>query len=174
MFTFTVRDTITYSAHLRLPAVDKREVVVVVVSEVVEVVEAVEVTILEMVLQECADRLIWNWHMRGISGAEKKRLSIALEILTQLLLLFLDEPTTGLYNVVAFFMVQTLKHIAADGNKIIVSSIHQPGSKVFCLLSGREVVFFGDAKLATQMFKSFLTFSPQSCSCLRLEIKRKR
>lgn len=145
--TLTVRETITYSAHLRLPAGMRKA----------EVAAVVEATILEMGLQECADRVIGNWHMRGISGGEKKRLSIALEILTRPRLLFLDEPTTGLDSAAAFFVVQTLKHIAVDGNKTIVSSIHQPSSEVFgllddlCLLSGGEAVFFGDAKLATQV-----------------------
>ncbi|XP_042375083.1 ABC transporter G family member 12-like [Zingiber officinale] len=150
--TLTVRETITYSAHLRLPAAGRRK------AEEAAVAEVVEATILEMGLQECADRVIGNWHMRGISGGEKKRLSIALEILTRPRLLFLDEPTTGLDSAAAFFVVQTLKHIAVDGNKTIVSSIHQPSSEVFgllddlCLLSGGEAVFFGDAKLATQFF----------------------
>ncbi|XP_074583387.1 ABC transporter G family member 15-like isoform X2 [Curcuma longa] len=146
--TLTVRETITYSAHLRLPAGMRKT----------EVAAVAEATILEMGLQECADRVIGNWHLRGISGGEKKRLSIALEILTRPRLLFLDEPTTGLDSAAAFFVVQTLKHIAVDGNKTIVSSIHQPSSEVFgllddlCLLSGGEAVFFGEAKLATQFF----------------------
>ncbi|KAG6472631.1 hypothetical protein ZIOFF_070105 [Zingiber officinale] len=94
--------------------------------------------------------------MRGISREEKKRLSIALEILMWLWLLFLDEPTTGLDSATAFFVVQTLKHIVVDGNKTIVSSIHHPSNEVFhllndlCLLSSGEVIFFGDAKLAIQ------------------------
>ncbi|KAG6503141.1 hypothetical protein ZIOFF_035431 [Zingiber officinale] len=69
--------------------------------------------------------------MRRISGGEKKRLSIALEILTRSRLLFHDEPTTGLDSTTTFFMLQTLKHIVVDNNKIIISSIHQPTSEVF-------------------------------------------
>ncbi|XP_074583480.1 ABC transporter G family member 12-like [Curcuma longa] len=143
--TLTVRETITYSAHLRLPGRTRKA-------------KVVEATIHEMGLQECADRAIGNWHLRGISGGEKKRLSIALEILTRPRLLFLDEPTTGLDSAAAFFVMQTLKQMAVDGNKTIVCSIHQPSSEVFgllddlCLLSAGEAVFFGDAKLATQFF----------------------
>jgi ABC-type multidrug transport system ATPase subunit len=56
----------------------------------------VESTIIEMGLQDCADTVIGNWHLRGISGGEKRRVSIALEILMRPRLLFLDEPTSGL------------------------------------------------------------------------------
>ncbi|CAA7048497.1 unnamed protein product [Microthlaspi erraticum] len=145
--TLTVRESIAYSAHLRLPSKLTRE----------EINDTVEATITEMGLQECSDRTIGNWHMRGISGGEKKRLSIALEVLTKPSLLFLDEPTSGLDSASAFFVVQILRNIASNG-KTVVSSIHQPSGEVFALfddlllLSGGETVYFGDAKSATKFF----------------------
>ncbi|XP_020114175.1 ABC transporter G family member 15-like isoform X1 [Ananas comosus] len=146
--TLTVRETITYSALLRLPSSMSKE----------EVRRAVEGTIEELGLEDCADRPIGNWHLRGISGGEKKRLSIALEILTRPRLLFLDEPTSGLDSASAFFVIQTLKQMALDGNKTVISSVHQPSSEVFALfddlflLSGGETVYFGEAKQATKFF----------------------
>ncbi|BBH04522.1 ABC-2 type transporter family protein [Prunus dulcis] len=145
--TLTVRETITYSAHLRLPSSFKKE----------EVKSIVEGTIMEMGLLECADRSIGNWHLRGISGGEKKRVSIALEILTRPCILFLDEPTSGLDSASAFFVIQTLRSIARDG-RTVVSSVHQPSSEVFALfddlflLSGGETVYFGEAKTAIEFF----------------------
>ncbi|KAJ9164327.1 hypothetical protein P3X46_023920 [Hevea brasiliensis] len=145
--TLTVRETLTYSAHLRLPGSMTRE----------EIEGIVQGTIMEMGLQDCADRLIGNWHLRGISGGEKKRLSIALEILIRPQLLFLDEPTSGLDSASAFFVIQTLKNIAHDG-RTVISSIHQPSSEVFALfddlflLSNGEVVYFGEAKMAVEFF----------------------
>ncbi|CAD6272531.1 unnamed protein product [Miscanthus lutarioriparius] len=146
--TLTVRETVTYSALLRLPSSMHK-------SEVRRIVDG---TLDEMGLRECADRHIGTWHLRGISGGEKKRLSIALEILTRPRLLFLDEPTSGLDSAAAFSVVQTLRHLAVDGGRTIISSVHQPSSEVFalfddlCLLSSGECVYFGDAKLATQFF----------------------
>ncbi|KAK8463710.1 hypothetical protein PHAVU_011G023000 [Phaseolus vulgaris] len=143
--TLTVRETIYYSANLRLPGSMRKE----------EVNERIEGTIMEMGLQECADRLIGNWHLRGISGGEKRRLSIALQILTRPTLLFLDEPTTGLDSASAYFVAQTLRNLAHDA-KTVISSIHQPSSEVFALfdhlflLSGGQTVYFGPAQKATQ------------------------
>ncbi|XP_071700232.1 ABC transporter G family member 12 [Rutidosis leptorrhynchoides] len=148
MGTLTVKETITYSAKLRLPGSLSKY----------EVNEIVDGTIIEMGLQDCADKLIGNWHLRGISGGEKKRLSIALEILTKPTLLFLDEPTSGLDSASAFFVVQALRSVARDGRRTVVSSIHQPSSEVFALfddlflLSGGETVFFGEAKSAIEFF----------------------
>lgn len=86
MGTLTVRETIAYSAELRLPDrmpwLEKRALI--------------ESTIVEMGLQDCADTVIGNWHLRGVSGGERRRVSIALEILMRPRLLFLDEPTSGL------------------------------------------------------------------------------
>ncbi|XP_015875735.2 ABC transporter G family member 12 [Ziziphus jujuba] len=145
--TLTVRETIKYSAQLRLPTSMSKE----------EVNGIVEATIMEMGLLDCADRLIGNWHLRGISGGEKKRLSIALEILTRPCLLFLDEPTSGLDSASAFFVIQALRNVARDG-RTVISSIHQPSSEVFALfddlflLSGGETVYFGEAKMAVEFF----------------------
>ncbi|GER41079.1 ABC transporter G family member [Striga asiatica] len=143
--TLTVRETLTYSAHLRLPtSMTKHEIRAV-----------IDRTISEVGLQECADRRVGNWQVRGISGGEKKRLSIGLEILVRPHILFLDEPTTGLDSAASFFVVQAIKNLARDG-RTVISSIHQPSSEVFALfddlylLSGGETVYFGEARNAVK------------------------
>ncbi|KAL1294494.1 hypothetical protein AAHE18_19G145300 [Arachis hypogaea] len=141
--TLTVRETISYSAQLRLP--DKMSP-----SDKEALVES---TIVAMGLQDCADTVIGNWHLRGISGGEKRRVSIALEILMRPRLLFLDEPTSGLDSASAFFVTQTLRALARDG-RTVIASIHQPSSEVFelfdqlYLLSGGKTVYFGHASAA--------------------------
>lgn len=147
--TLTVRETLTFSANLRLPSTMTKQ----------EVNTAIDTTMKEMGLQDCADRLIGNWHLRGISGGEKRRLSIALEILTRPNLLFLDEPTTGLDSASALFVVQALRSISRQG-RTVVSSIHQPSTEVFALfddlylLSKGETVYFGEACSAMEVGKS--------------------
>ncbi|KAJ6304046.1 hypothetical protein OIU77_017845 [Salix suchowensis] len=145
--TLTVRETITYSAQLRLPRKTTKQ----------EIGSVVKNIIMEMGLQDCADTKIGNWHSRGISTGEKKRLSIGVETLTNPHVLFLDEPTTGLDSASAFFVIRALRNMAYDG-KAVICSIHQPSSDVFSLLddllllSAGETVYFGEAKMAVKFF----------------------
>ncbi|KAK6787778.1 hypothetical protein RDI58_016303 [Solanum bulbocastanum] len=150
--TLTVRETIYYSAQLRLP--DRMPL-----SEKRTLVES---TITQMGLQDCADTFIGNWHLRSISGGEKRRVSIALAILMRPRLLFLDEPTSGLDSASAFFVTQILHCLSRDG-RTVIASIHQPSSEVFelfdrlYLLSGGKTVYFGQASEANQARYTSLT-----------------
>ncbi|KAK3405550.1 hypothetical protein EUGRSUZ_K01784 [Eucalyptus grandis] len=145
--TLTVNETIAYTAHLRLSSKMTKA----------EIDEVVEMTIKEMGLEDCAENRIGNWHLRGISSGERKRLSISLEMVTGPLILLLDEPTTGLDSASAFFVTRALRNIADEG-KIIICSMHQPSSEVFdlfddlLLLSSGETVFLGEAKMAIEFF----------------------
>ncbi|KAG0566168.1 hypothetical protein KC19_7G043500 [Ceratodon purpureus] len=145
--TLTVRETIYYSAQLRLSSA----------TSAAEKKAIVESTILEMGLQDCADTPIGNWHIRGLSGGEKRRVSIAIEILTRPRMLFLDEPTSGLDSASAYFVITTLKNLARDG-RTVIASIHQPSSEVFdlfenlFLLSSGQTIFFGAAASAHEHF----------------------
>ncbi|KAG8370990.1 hypothetical protein BUALT_Bualt13G0040600 [Buddleja alternifolia] len=145
--TLTVRETLTYSANLRLPSSMTKQ----------EVKATIEETISELGLQDCADRRIGTWQSRGVSAGEKKRVSIAVEILIRPRILLLDEPTSGIDSAAAFFVIKAIKNLAWDG-RTVISSIHQPSSEVFalfddlCLMSGGETVYFGEAKMATKFF----------------------
>ena len=93
--TLTVHETVTYTAQLRLPnnmSKDQKSAVV-------------DSTIAAMGLQDAIHTPIGNWHLRGLSGGEKRRVSIALEILTRPRILFLDEPTSGLDRSVNFLAI---------------------------------------------------------------------
>ncbi|KAK7285623.1 hypothetical protein RJT34_20399 [Clitoria ternatea] len=145
--TLTVKETLTFSASMRLPSKMTKE----------EIAKVVEETIMEMGLEDCADNKIGNWHSRGISNGEKKRLSIGLEILTQPHALLLDEATCGLDSASAFYVIQALRNIALNG-KIVICSIHQPSFEIFnlfddlLLLSSGETVYFGEANMALKFF----------------------
>eukprot|EP00250_Pteridium_aquilinum_P019926 c24628_g2_i1 orf=259-2232(+) len=146
--TLTTYETLVYSAHIQLPdsmsAFEKQC--------------RVQRSICEMGLQQCADTLVGGWYIRGLSGGQKRRLSIAIETLKQCPLLFLDEPTSGLDSAAAFHVVKRLCKLSRSGRTLLVS-IHQPSSEVFelfhhlCLLSSGQTVYFGERLKAQQFFE---------------------
>ena len=82
-----------------------------------EIKKLVEKTITQMGLEQYADKKTGNWHLRGISGGERKRLSISLEILSQPQIMLLDGPTIGLDSASAFFVIWALGNIAHEYGK---------------------------------------------------------
>jgi len=107
----------------------------------------------------CPRRYIGNWHIRGVSGGQRRRVSIGCEMITSPTLLFLDEPTSGLDSAAAFHVMSAVRRLT-EGCRTIVAVIHQPSSEVFelfdklCLLAEGHAVYFGDAPHAREMFKA--------------------
>lgn len=95
---------------------------------------------------------------KGISGGERKRVSIAVEMLTSPSVLFLDEPTSGLDSKTALSIMTTIIKLAKNQNRTVVCTIHQPRSDIFSLfdklllLSGGKVAYFGDAQESVNYF----------------------
>ena len=84
--TLTVRENLLFSANVRLPRSISRR----------ERVERVNQVLKDLDLQSCAETLIGTDFTRGVSGGEKKRTTIGMELVLSPNVLFLDEPTTGL------------------------------------------------------------------------------
>ncbi|MCO5594564.1 hypothetical protein L7F22_048596 [Adiantum nelumboides] len=145
--TLTTYETLVYSVQLQLPDIMTS----------FEKQQRVQNTIREMGLQDCADTPVGGWYIRGLSGGQKRHLSIAIETLKQRPLLFLDEPTSGLDSAAAFHVVKRLRMLAKAGRTLLIS-IHQPGSEVFglfdflCLLSSGQTVYFGERMKAQELF----------------------
>ena len=117
--TLTVQETLTYAAELRLSPSTTSEDRKRVVKEV----------ILELGLNNCANTGTGNNVHKGCSGGEKRRMSLAVQMLAIPSVLFLDEMTTGLDANTAFQLVTTLKALAVKG-RMINCTIHQPRSEI--------------------------------------------
>ncbi|XP_068664037.1 ABC transporter G family member 25-like isoform X2 [Aristolochia californica] len=150
----TVKETLVFCSLLRLP-------MSLTTKEKTRVAESV---IAELGLTKCENTIIGNSFIRGVSGGERKRVSIGHEILVNPSLLVLDEPTSGLDSTAAHRLVSTLGALARKG-KTIISSMHQPSSRVYqmfdsvLLLSEGNCLYFGKGSAAMDYFAS-VEFSP--------------
>ncbi|KAI4966352.1 hypothetical protein ZWY2020_041210 [Hordeum vulgare] len=105
-----------------------------------------------------ADTRIGGWMHKGISGGQRRRVSICMEILTRPALLFLDEPTSGLDSAASFHVVSRIAWLARREGMTVVAAVHQPSTEVFglfhglCLLAYGKTVFFGPAAETNQFF----------------------
>ncbi|EAS29262.3 ABC transporter [Coccidioides immitis RS] len=123
--TLTVHETILTSALLRLP----RDMSNVVKEQRVFEVEK------QLGIYHIKDQIIGSEEGkgRGISGGEKKRVSIACELVTSPSILFLDEPTSGLDAFNAFNVIECLVNLARTYNRTVIFTIHQPRSNIVAL-----------------------------------------
>ncbi len=79
----------------------------------------VEEIIKELRLKKCENTKIGGPLLKGVSGGERKRTSIGVELITDPNLIFLDEPTTGLDSFTATSVMETLNELAKTGRTII-------------------------------------------------------
>ncbi|KAF0902539.1 hypothetical protein E2562_017937, partial [Oryza meyeriana var. granulata] len=150
----TVRETLLFCAMLRLPTSAPASAKAA----------AAEAVIAELGLAACADTIVGNAFVRGVSGGERKRVSIGHEMLVNPSLLVLDEPTSGLDSTAAARLVATLSSLARKG-RTVVMSVHQPSTRVYrmfdsvLLLAEGSCLYFGAGRDAMDYFAS-VGFSP--------------
>jgi ABC-type multidrug transport system ATPase subunit len=112
----------------------------------------------QMGLTGVADTIVGSNKIRGISGGERKRLSIALELLSSPNIVFLDEPTSGLDSTAALSVLQTCKKLANDGKTVVVV-LHQPSQAILDLIDDLMVmaeghlVYSGTTKAAREFME---------------------
>lgn len=106
---------------------------------------AKERLISRMNLVKCRNNKIAGpFGLGGISGGEKKRLTVACEVCTTPSILFADEPTTGLDSHMAISIVRVLRGLA-DNGRTVIATIHQPSSQLFELFS--ELILLAEGRL---------------------------
>lgn len=147
MGTLTVRENFSFSAALRLPSSISQE----------EKDKKVNRLIQELGLGRVADSRVGTQLIRGISGGERKRTNIGMELIIDPPVLFLDEPTTGLDASTAGSVLLLLKRMSNHGRTIILS-IHQPRYGIYrlfdsltLLVNGKQV-YHGPAQEALDYF----------------------
>jgi ABC-type multidrug transport system ATPase subunit len=140
--SLTVRETLQFSARLRLPSFMTTQ----------QKNQRAEEVLMKLGLKDCADNLIGSDMIKGISGGEKRRVSIAVQILTDPRVLLLDEPTSGLDAFTASSIMEVLQGLANEGRTLILT-IHQSRSDLFkqfgtvlLLARGGSPVYAGNAE----------------------------
>ena len=118
--TSTPRESIYFSAKLRLPKATPEK----------NLQKLVKKMLRELGLENCADTYVGGALLKGISGGERKRTSIGVELVVRPAMVFLDEPTSGLDSFSAVQLCQVLKKVANAGSSVLFT-IHQPASEIF-------------------------------------------
>ncbi|ORY44432.1 P-loop containing nucleoside triphosphate hydrolase protein [Rhizoclosmatium globosum] len=149
MPTLTVRETLMFSAQLRLPESISKEDKIKKVNEVMATLG----------LSHVANTRVGGHGKRGISGGEKRRVSIGVELVTSPSVIVLDEPTSGLDSFNAIHVIKTLSDLARKLRKTVIFTIHQPRSDAYALfdqvlvLAKGKTLYFGPGSSAGMFFK---------------------
>jgi ABC-type multidrug transport system ATPase subunit/ABC-type multidrug transport system permease subunit len=143
----TVRESVMFAARLKTKGTES------------EKSKKVDLILEEIGLLKCQNTIIGNAAIKGVSGGEKKRTCIAIELITTPSILFLDEPTSGLDSFSALNVVELLNEQANKG-RTVISTIHQPSSDIYIkfykllLLCDGRIMYHGAAKDAVQYFEN--------------------
>ncbi|KAF8683742.1 hypothetical protein HU200_044674 [Digitaria exilis] len=146
----TVEETLTFAAEFRLPRSLPTK----------EKKKRVQALIDQLGLRNAANTIIGDEGHRGVSGGERRRVSIGVDIIHDPIVLFLDEPTSGLDSTSAFMVVKVLQRIAQSGS-VVVMSIHQPSYRILGLLdrllflSRGQTVYYGPPGALPSFFDDF-------------------
>lgn len=139
-----------------------------------QIIETVNEILADFDLSEIKDLKVGNPLNKVISGGQRKRVNIALELLREPTILFVDEPTSGLSSVDAEAVMNLLKEQTHKGRLVIVN-IHQPGSEIYKMFDkimiidkGGYQVYFGNPTEAIVYFKTITRHAnPEEDQCVK-------
>jgi len=125
----TVGQALYYTAKLRLPPDNSES----------EIQDRIGKVLNQLGLEGTENVLIGSPEKKGISGGQRKRVNLAMELLTDPSVLFLDEPTSGLSSEDALMVMKVLRELA-DSGKAILLTIHQPSLEAYRLMDNLILV----------------------------------
>ncbi|XP_040409516.1 ATP-binding cassette sub-family G member 5 [Cygnus olor] len=149
----TIQESLTYTALLALQKCSNS-----VIKKKVDAVMA------ELSLSHIADKIIGSHIFVGISGGERRRVSIAAQLLQDPKVMLLDEPTTGLDCLTANQIVSLLSELAHK-DRIVIITIHQPRSELFRLFDKIAIMSFGEMVFCGNPMEMITFFSNCGYSC---------
>ncbi|XP_065051308.1 uncharacterized protein LOC135680985 [Rhopilema esculentum] len=149
--TLTVTEVLTFQANLRLPPIFTKK----------EISQKVSQTLKLLEISHIAMSHIGDEEQRGISGGQRKRVNIGMELIADPTLLFLDEPTSGLDSTSSLTVLNALRKVAEKGRLTVACVIHQPRYEIFrmfhnilLLAPGGRTVYQGSVPDAETYFAS--------------------
>jgi ABC-type multidrug transport system ATPase subunit len=143
----TVKETLQFGANLKIKGTEEQKQ------------HRADKLISEFKLEGTENTLVGGQFVKGISGGQKKRVNIALELISDPPVLFLDEPTSGLDSYTSEIVIKKLDELAKQFNKTIIYVIHQPSSDIFkqmdklmLLYKGKAIYYGGAGQTAVDYF----------------------
>ncbi|KAK9829450.1 hypothetical protein WJX72_005937 [[Myrmecia] bisecta] len=152
----TVREALLFSARLRIPEAVSYVQIRAYVDEVIEIVE----------LQSLQHTTVGIPNQSGLSVEQRKRLTIAVELVANPSVVFMDEPTSGLDARAAAIVMRSVKNVSRNGRSVVVT-IHQPSIEIFesfdalvLLQRGGKLIYFGTLGHESSHLISYLEAVP--------------
>nr|GMC86350.1 putative white-brown complex homolog protein 30 [Ipomoea batatas] len=153
----TVEENLRFNARCRLAADLPKADKVLIIERVIE----------SLGLQGVRDSLVGTVEMRGISGGQKKRVNVGMEMVMEPSLLILDEPTSGLDSASSNLLLKALRREALEGVNICMV-LHQPSYTLYkmfddlvLLAKGGLTVYHGSVKKVEDYFKGLGIVVPE-------------
>ncbi|XP_048790766.1 ATP-binding cassette sub-family G member 5 [Lagopus muta] len=149
----TIEESLTYTALLALQKCSNNFIK-----------KKVDAVMAELSLSHIANKIIGSQIYVGISGGERRRVSIAAQLLQDPKVMLLDEPTTGLDCLTANQIVSLLVELAHN-DRIVIITIHQPRSELFRLFDKIAIMSFGEMVFCGNPMEMITFFSSCGYSC---------
>jgi len=143
----TVEENLRYAAAIRSPHLSERDRT-----------RRIDSRLIELGLAERRDVLVGSYEKKTLSGGERKRLNIGLDMISSADIFLFDEPTSGLSSKDSEHVIDIIRSLAH--NKIVLVVIHQPSARIFNMFSkamlldrGGKMVFYGPPNEMLSYFK---------------------